>query len=389
MTRRRVIYLTLAALLLGALVLFAASKATPYEEVIEHGPAPQVRSNPYLAAVHFLADQGRAVTHAESVMGLVELQPDQQVLLLLDDRSEMTPRQSRHLLEWVAEGGHLVFVAERLWDERTAKSGDLLLDALNLQQYETSVGDNSDAADQIASAEKHPLLTRLYLENEDAPAYLAFDTDYHLYDAGKKSHAWANSAGATHMLQLRHGNGLVTALTDSWIWQNDDIAKYDHAWLLWYLTQDRDVTLAYRTEHDGLLQQLLRYFPEALVALLLMLIFAIWHVAQRQGPLLAPPDRGRRQLQEHLRGSAEFLYRHAGQRHLLINLQRDIQRQARRRHPGFETLKHAEQCQVLAKLSRLSADSIDQALRPPNAKPVSTAEFTTQVVRLQSLRNVL
>lgn len=389
MTRRRAIYLMLVAVLLGALLLFAASKATPYEEVIEHGPAPQARSNPYLAAEHFLADQGRAVTHAESVMGLVDLQPDQQVLLLLDDRSEMTPRQARHLLEWVAEGGHLVFVAERLWNERTAKSGDLLLDALNLQQYETSEGDNSDAADQIASAEKQPSLTRLYLENEDAPAYLAFDTDYHLYDAGKKSHAWANSAGATHMLQLQHGNGLVTALTDSWIWQNDNIAKYDHAWLLWYLTQDRDVTLAYRTEHDGLLQQLLRYFPEALVALLLMLIFAIWHLSQRQGPLLAPPDRGRRQLQEHLRGSAAFLYRHAGQRHLLINLQRDIQRQARRRHPGFETLKHAEQCQVLAKLSRLSADSIDQVLRPPNAKPASTAEFTTQVVRLQSLRNAL
>jgi len=389
MIHRRAICWALAAVLLVALLLFAASKATPYEEVIEHGPAPQVRSNPYLAAEHFLTDQGRAVTHAESVTGLGGLQPDQQVLLLLGDRSEMTPRQSRHFLEWVAEGGHLVFVAERLWNERTAKSGDLLLDALNLQQYETTEGGNNDAADQIASAEKHPSLTRLYLENEDAPAYLAFDTNYHLYDAGKKSHAWANSAGATHMLQLQHGSGLITALTDSWIWQNDNIARYDHAWLLWYLTQDRDVTLAYRTEHDSLLQQLLRYFPEALVALLLTLLFATWHLAQRQGPLFEPTERGRRQLQEHLRGSADFLYRHAGQRHLLSNLQRDIQRQARRRHPGFETLEHAERCQILAKLSGIPSDLIDQALRSPAAKPASTAEFTTQVARLQSLRNAL
>ncbi|MCQ4313134.1 DUF4350 domain-containing protein [Pseudomonas stutzeri] len=390
MIYRRAIYLALAAVLLGALLLFAMNKATPYEEVIEHGPSPQVRSNPYLAAEHFLADQGRAVTRTESVTGLVDLQPDTQVLLLLGDRSEMTPRQSARLLAWVADGGHLVFVAERLWNERTASSGDLLLDTLNLQQYETTEGRNGkDVADRIASAEKHPPLTRLYLENENAPAYLAFDTDYHLYDAGEKAHAWANSAGATHMLQLQHGNGLVTALTDSWIWQNDNIARYDHAWLLWYLTQDRDVTLAYRTEHNSLLQQLLRYFPEALVALLLMLIFTTWHLAQRQGPLFAPPDRGRRQLQEHLRGSADFLYRHAGQRYLLSNLQRDILRQACRRHPGFETLGHAEQCEILAKFSRLSIDSIDQALRSPAAKPASTAEFTTQVARLQSLRNAL
>src|SRR3546814_15201416 len=83
-------------------------------------------------------------------------------------------------------------------------------------------------------------------------------------------------------------------------WSSDVCSSDLHAWLLWYLTQDRDVTLTYRTQHNGLLQQLLRYFPEALTALLLMLIFAIWHLAQRQGPLLAPPDRGRRQLQEQI-----------------------------------------------------------------------------------------
>src|SRR3546814_1315811 len=59
-----------------------------------------------------------------------------------------------------------------------------------------------------------------------------------------------------------HGDGLITALTDSWIWQNRNIDQYDHAWLLWYLTQDSAVTLAHRSEHDGLLAQLRRHFPE-------------------------------------------------------------------------------------------------------------------------------
>ena len=43
----------------------------------------------------------------------------------------------------------------------------------------------------------YPQLTKLYLENEKAPAYLDFDTDYHLYDSQNRAHAWANSDGAT------------------------------------------------------------------------------------------------------------------------------------------------------------------------------------------------
>ncbi|WP_417775410.1 DUF4350 domain-containing protein [Stutzerimonas xanthomarina] len=387
---RRLFLLAAGGLLLGLLLLFALSKATPYEETIEHGPAPEVRSNPYLAAERFLIDQGRAVDHADGLGGLAESKNNQQVLLLLGERSTMTPGQAERLLHWVDQGGHLVFVAERIWDEKNGSSGDLLLDALNLQQHEAGENlDDSLTADAAANAEKRPALTRLYLENEDAPAYLAFDTNYHLYDAGGRAHAWANSASATHMLQLRRGSGLITALTDSWIWQNDAIAQYDHAWLLWYLTQDRDVTLIYRTEHDDLLQRLLRYFPEALAALLLMLLATLWHVAQRQGPLEAPAERNRRRLQEHLRGTADFLHRRVGQHRLISSLQDDILRQAQRRHPGFEILEHAEQCQVLARVSGTGADAVTQAMLPPFKNPVSAAEFTRQVARLQSIRNRL
>ena len=47
-SRRRIAGLLLVAVLLAALLAYAASRATSYQEVIEHGPAPQVRSTPYL-----------------------------------------------------------------------------------------------------------------------------------------------------------------------------------------------------------------------------------------------------------------------------------------------------------------------------------------------------
>lgn len=385
MKQRHLIYL--AAALLGALLLFAGSKLQPYEEVLEHGPSPEAQRNPYLAARLFISSQGREVHHDETLAGIFGKEPGNRVLLLLAQRETMTAQQVQHLLAWTAKGGHLIFVAEQLWDEQNKASGDLLLDALNLQQYEADEDDKADTP--TASGETSPQLTRLYLENEEAPAYLAFDTRFHLYDAGGKAHAWANSPGATHMLQLRHGDGLITALTDSWIWQNSNIGQYDHAWLLWYLTQDRDVTLVHDSQHASLLQLLLRHFPEALATLLLILLLGAWHLAQRHGPLQQPAAPGQRQLQEHLRGSADFLYRHAGQQHLLHRLQEDVRRQARRRHAAFDSLAYTEQWHLLQTLSGLQAEHVEQALRPIPGTRLSTAEFTRQVSCLQSLRNAL
>ena len=386
MTSRKWWYLAVGTilLLLGGLALQLIARLESYETTVEHGPAPEARANPYLAAQLFLVDQGRALARSD---GFAAVPGTNEVLLLLGERTAMTPLQAQRILDWTHEGGHLVFVAERLWDEDSASSGDLLLDALDLQQHLATDQLPADEAARDIGVKDQPQLTRLYLENESAPVYLAFDTDYHLYDAGGKAHAWANSAGATHMLQLKHGKGLVTALTDAWIWQNDRIREYDHAWLLWYLTQDRAVRLVNRAEHTGLLTLLRRHFPEALLSMALMLLLGIWHFAQRQGPVLPTTKQARRQLGEHLQASATFLYRHAGPCHLLEILQQDVLRQARHRHPGFEKLPAAEQRRALAKLSQLPLSMIEQVMEP--ATRSSASEFTRQVAHLQRLRNAL
>ncbi|MHA6494079.1 DUF4350 domain-containing protein [Pseudomonas borbori] len=414
MNRRLVLGLgALLVLAVGLLGSYLLSIAEPYEKTIEHGPAPEVLANPYLAAEHFLRKQGISVQRADGLDVLANLPSTGQTLLLLGDRNRMTPRQAERLLEWTGKGGHLLFVAERMWDEEDGESGDLLLDALGIQQYpveelddeeaeaseaeaeveveveQTNEGQEQPSEDQQAEAAPYAELTQLYLENEEAPAYFAFDTDYHLYDAEDRAHAWANSGAATHLLQLYHGDGLITVLSDSWVWQNDSIADYDHAWLLWYLSQDSAVTLLYRAERDDLFSLLLDNFAETLAALALLILFVLWHVGVRQGPLQAPVQPSRRQLQEHLRGSADFLLRRSGQQTLLQGLQQDIQRRARRRHPGFERLGVAEQWQVLGRLSRLPSSAISQAMRPLPIKQLPAAEFTRQVAHLQTLRNAL
>lgn len=401
------------ALLLGLLAIYLAGRLQPYQETVEHGPAPEVLGNPYLAAEHFLRKQGLQVARADGLEVLDTLPSTGHTLLLLGNRARMTPRQADRLLEWANKGGHLLFVAERIYDGEDGKSGDLLADRLGIQQFEAKDLEKDEAVEpeeaeadneadgidndaetdeeQSAQADEDPFpeLTKLYLENEQAPAYASFDPEFHLYDSHNRAHAWANSAKATHMLQLNHGQGLVTVLTDSWIWQTRDIDQYDNAWLLWYLTQDTAVTLLYRAERDSLTTLLVENFPEALVALALLIALLLWYVGQRQGPMQAPANRARRQLEEHLRGSADFLLRRSGQASLLQGLQRDIQRRARHRHPGFERLAVAEQWQVLGRLTRLPPSAISQAMRPLAKQRLNAAEFTRQVAHLQTLRNAL
>lgn len=408
MTRRARILLGIAvALALAGLGLHVLGKLQPYEETIKHGPAPEARANEYLAAEQFLRLQKISVSRADGLYLLPTLPAAGHTLMLLGSRHNMTPRQARQALDWAARGGHLLFVAESIWDEEAGKSDDLLLDSLGIHQQLSEELDEDSASDEDASAandedaeapatdapqeqadsDRYPELTKLYLQNEEAPAYVDFDTEFHLYDTQNRAHAWANSRASTHMLQLDHGKGLITVLTDAWIWQNDNIARYDNAWLLWYLSQDSTVTLVYSSERDDLFSQLLRHFPAALAALALLVILLLWHVGMRHGPLQAPPSHARRQLEEHLRASADFLMRRVGQAHLLHNLQRDIQRRARHRHPGFERLPVAEQWQILGRLTRIPTSAISQTMRPQGTQRLSAADFTRQVANLQTLRN--
>ena len=371
--------------LLAAAGFYAWSKATPYDEVIDRGPSPEAQANPYLAAEHFLRKQGLPVDHAFGLDRLADLPSEHHSLLLLTERSNMSPRQVEQLLDWTRSGGHLLVVAEALWDEETGKSGDLLLDRLQIRQV------LSDEPEEPAPArkEKTPDLTRLYIDNETAPAYFGFDTAFNLTDPKHLAQFSANSARSSHLMQLDLGQGRVTVITDSDLWKTANIGKHDNAWLLWYLTQGTAVTLLANGDVDDLFSLLLRYFPQALVALTALIALALWHAAMRQGPIQAPAPKARRQLQEHLKASADFLLRRNGQRTLVQALQRDILRAARHRHPSFEHLDDAQQWQVLEHLTHQPSHVISQALGPLPAKRLSSADFSRQVACLQTLRNAL
>lgn len=381
---RYLVLTLLLALVLFALGIYLARHLERYSETVDKGADPAVAANPYLAAQSFLRQRGLRVDQANRLDILPRLPAATTSLLLLGDRSRMTPRQAEQILAWVRQGGRLLFVAEALWDERKGRSGDLLLDRLQLRQYETRKLPPPEPTD-----DPYPRLTKLYLDNEEAPAYFSFNPAFHLEDPTDITRSWANSSDSTHLMQLDYGAGLITVVTDADLWRNSAMARYDNAWLLWYLNQNRDVALIYQTEHDTLASQLWRYFPQALTLLLVWLLLFAWYSSARHGPVRQPAPLARRQLREYLHASAEFMLRHGGHQRLLRSLQHDILRRARHRHPGFERLPIADQWHVLARLTGETPSAVGQALRPRPAQKMSQSEFTRQVGYLQRIRNAL
>jgi len=372
----------LAALLLAG--AFVWSHLQPYSHSIDHGPSPEALRNPYLAAQMFLQAQGLPTQLANGLQVLDSLPPAGHSLLMLGERRRLSPRQVEQVLEWVRQGGRLLVVAEALWDERTGHSGDLLLERLNIRQMLSA-----DLPPLPLAPLTGPDLTRLYLENESAPAYFGFDPGLHLEDPDNRAQSWANSRAATHLMQMNHGRGLITVVSDAALWQNAALHEYDNAWLLWYLNQGTEVTVLLNADPESLFTLLMRHFPQALVALVLLLALTAWHFALRQGPMRPAPVLARRQLQEHLLATADFQWRQGGQAQMLRVLQHDILRRARHRHPGFEKLPVAEQWQVLARLSGQPTRAVSQALLPRTGQRASPGEFSRQVAQLQTLKNAL
>lgn len=316
-------------------------------------------------------------------------------LILLRHDEQLLAQRYPQLLAWVAQGGHLIVSAQH---EAVNNSQPSLLSDLGIKkqltaELEHTLADKPTKPSQVQhqgpASSQQPALTRLYLENEWSPAYLSFDTRYHLKDTGNRAHAWANSQAATHLLQLSHGHGLVTVLNDFKLWDNQHISGYDHAWLLWYLSQDTQVLLFNAPAQQGLLALVWQHYALASVLLLILLLLGAWSAAPRFGPLRAAEYKVRRQLTEHLQASALFNLRYNGQRSLLTALQKDIQQRAQQRHPGFAQLPVAQQWQVLQQLSRQPSAAISQCMRPTPDKKLSAQAFTLHVQRLQQLRNAL
>lgn len=337
------------------------------------------------AITAFLREQDLKVSRIFQLDQLPAPRRGQHSLFLLNIQPSLINQHTAELLNWVRAGGHLIVSVEHATEGQAQPFLQQLGIDLQLRTDPASCSAKLSAPTPVSPI---PLaaLTRLYLENEQSPAYFMFNTDYHLEDSDNRSHAWANSAYATHILQLTYGDGMVTLLSDLMLWHPQYITQYDHAWLLWYLSQDTEVMLLDYAQVPGSSS-----FWESSSDVLYGVIFALslgalgW-TARYVAHTRRSGTCAQRLAKAQLQALTQLPYN--SQRSVLLSLQKDIQQHAQRHDPDFFERVVVDQWQLLRQLSGLPISSIAQCMRPP-PQALSSKSLIQQVTALRQLRKTL
>lgn len=339
------------------------------EEDYRTGISLEARRNPFLAAEFFLREMG---TDVESVNGrsrLQELPPPTDILLVNEFDGNLSPERHEKLLDWIDAGGHIIITANKLWDEERESSGNRLLDEFGI--YLMLAEDN----EKDGLIDNTNIVVTVDFDGGDS-AKVAYNKNYYLEDSMELATASVYSEIGAHLIQIQHGNGLITVMSDNNFlknpkalsfaglnFENNSIGENDHAYFLWLLLGNSSkVWLIYNIESPSISILLWQNAPEACIAFLVLIMFCLWSTRNRFGPPLPAIDLPRRNLLEHILMSANFEW-HQDRSHSRVQHNRElVQHEISSKHPNIGLLEATEKCQGLANISGISPEKIHFAL---------------------------
>ena len=387
------------------------------------GASPEAQRNPYLAWERLLAGMGHEVRVVESPADLDgDLPPVEGTLFYPAQRLSLGKERSERLLRWVAAGGHLWVVTWTIWDDEDRRS-DPILDPLDVRQF--MFADPADALFGGAPGEDEVIDPDLGEELGDEPEaweavvppdgmasawpnVLWDEVDIRFGGGGRKLEVffdrnyWLEApdvdivlqlAGETgaHLVRVKHGNGIVTAVTDDYLLRNDGIGQADHAEVALRLLRRGEgpgvVWMLPVENWPGLLQLLGEYGWALLSAGGIWLLAWVWRSGRRFGPLIPEEPPVRRSLLEHVEATGRLLGR--GRRDVLVEAAREaVFDELRARRPGWMRLPPAELDERLAHSAAVPGEEIARALRG-HAAASGRAAFTRAIATLERIRHTL
>ena len=377
---------------------------------IPRGLRGEAARNPYLAAQRLLERMGTPVRSLADLSGLTELPPAGATLMIPTARRTLSKARALELSGWVESGGHLIVVSWQLFDD-LKRDPDFVLDPLGVRQYQNEAEDEAPQDDEPAPEEPAPLVTQASAPAEqdeepepeiaqaefadrETPLQVEFDPGFRIeLDAvatAARVFEIADANGA-HLVTLRKGRGLVTALTDDYFLTQPLIGDWDHAELVYRIAhfdgRAGPVWIVWGDEYPKALTLLWRHAWMVVSSALLVLGLWIWSASRRFGPLAPDRSSERRELMEHVRAAGRFQWRRAAAPALLAATRDALLERVRERHPSFAALEPAEQAERLADLSGLPSDRVLRALA--FRTDTEAGRFAQNVATLEKIRRSL
>lgn len=430
-----VLILIISVCLYGFFALFER-----YEATEDLGWDRTALHNPYLAASLFLRRLGVDVQSYNNFDKLNPL-PENGTIMISNSSHLLSNKQVHTLSQWVSRGGHLIVGAS----SPGRSDYDRLLAMFAIENREVSGNSDGDskqdrvtdssltAAREGARARERSASFPLYIEQpkrveqptaqasaetdeddtptpEDELSLLRFDgidsaltlhflssrTLYHPAFDGQHQQPfidqtpiyWAGDEYGIHFLQLEVGQGMVSVLSDSLLWQSDQIGKFDHAFFLRMLARDvNGARILYGTRMPSLVTLIWRHASPLVIASALWLIAWLIYRGRRFGPIVQQQIAVRRSVAEHILASANYLWLGGWRASLLTPVRDDINRQAHRTIPNYEQLDEATQYQRLNSYSGISLACIEDAMRCEGKQPED--HFVGTIQCLQQIRKSL
>lgn len=347
----------------------------------------EARTNDLFAARLFLKRMGIPASRQDALTSL----PTTDTVIVLDtDRYTMSPQKIQKLLTWVNTGGHLVARArvdykteeEDKADNKKAEmeKRDALQQALQIEIGSSELIDEDD------------LPFELQLANQPKP--LKLDIDYFNELLSKNPAVKAYQVKEKNfLLQIPHGQGLVSLVATLEFAENHRIDSAEHAEFFWWLLHSHKANFkqAWLVNQDhlpSLSTLLVQYAWPILIVVALLLIAIFWALIPRFGAFIPEPPPERRRILEHIKASGQFMWKRQaqGKEQLLTSTRHALRQAARTRIPGWQWLEADQQTEQLAKHLQWPVQRYSVLHQLLNAPTLAEADFIQLVQLAHSLR---
>lgn len=308
-------------------------------------------------------------------------------VLLFNEASGLDGDQTRRLLDWVEQGGHLLVRTppRRIWD---GSPDPLLFNALGVETRE-----QSQCAD-------------LQVEGQRPHVEFCRGRRFRLHDVEPEL-AWGDLGAGYVYARLAHGEGHVDVLADFDFLVNQgepgnpfaDPLKRPQGGLrdVPHQALARQVLapnygagtmhLVYAADMPSLLRTILFRGWMVWGPLLVALLAWLWSRMRPFGPPLPAPSMDRRSLLEHVRASGDHLFRYGRGVLLYTAARQAFLARLRRRDPMAAALAGEAQVEAVAERLGVPADTARTALQTPSTH--DKTGFRDRISTLIQLRNRL
>jgi len=368
-------------LILGAFVgwWLHTFKRVPVE--ISLPPRGEARYNTLFALKKTLqAQKIEVISYGGLNLAGMNLKPGDMLVMSADVRN-LTYTQVEKLMNWVAEGGHLIFGLPQSKDGRAGELLDYL--GLSVAEHWSCIYWGAHPSENFEEMIKRIFKEGFFKRGSDSPDYSpSYCSDYRfrilandnpeLYEDDFKENLfdwlWGSEENGYIFGRERWGKGSVFIAADLGFLTNDELKYSSNKDLTWQVLAPvvgkGRAHLVYAVDVPAWYVLLVYYGWPILLPLLFALLAWLWMRSQRFGPIMPLALPNRRALLEHIQASGDYAFRRGRVHALYAAIWRSFESRMRRRDPSLAALDGEVLVQALSARYQVSASSLRQALSP-------------------------